>query len=98
MNTTELIRHWKVKGAAPDLSEQFRSIAATLDPSVDGEPRPADAVDALRMRSSDEEEWRPLLLLSSYVREPLVTMSRSAPSTQSGTSGPPNVMDPPGCG
>ncbi len=64
MNTTELIRHWTMEGASPDLGGRFRSIAATLEPSVDGELRRDDAVDALRMRSSDEEEWRPLLLLS----------------------------------
>ena len=64
MNTTELIRHWTMEGAAPDLGGRFHSIAAIFEPSVDGEPRPADAVDALRMRSSDEDEWRPLLFLS----------------------------------
>jgi hypothetical protein len=61
LNTTELIKHWTMQGATPDVGDRFRSMAGVLAVAEDdGEP-PATP-DALRMRGPDEEEWRPLLL------------------------------------
>jgi len=62
VNTTELIKHWTMEGAAPDVGGRFRSTAGLLGVADDAaEPR-GGAPDALRMRPSDEDEWRPLLL------------------------------------
>jgi len=47
-------------GAAPDVSERFRSMAGVLGVADAAEPS-AGMPDAPRMRRSDEEEWRPLL-------------------------------------
>ena len=60
MNTTELIKHWTMDGAAPDVGERFRSMAGVLAVTEPAE-RPAGTPEAPRMRRSDEEEWRPLL-------------------------------------
>jgi len=61
LNTTELIRHWTMDGAAPDVGERFRSTAGVLAERSDAHDPPAGTPDAPRMRRSDEEEWRPLL-------------------------------------
>jgi hypothetical protein len=64
LNTTELIKHWTMQGAAPDLGDRFRSIAGVLAVAGDA-AEPSDGTpDAFRMRRSDEEEWIPLLLAS----------------------------------
>ena len=60
LNTTELIKHWTMDGAAPDVSERFRSMAGVRGVADAAEPS-AGMPDAPRMRRSDEEEWRPLL-------------------------------------
>ena len=66
LNTTELIAHWTMEGATPDFGGLFRSTADVLAGAAeDSEPAPAPAPgtpDAFRMRRSDEEEWKPLLL------------------------------------
>jgi hypothetical protein len=62
LNTTELIRHWTMEGAAPDVGDRFRSMAGVPGVAGDTHEPPAGPRDALRMRPSDEEEWRPLLL------------------------------------
>jgi hypothetical protein len=61
VNTTELIKHWTMQGAAPNLDERFRSIAGVFGAGTTAE-LPTDTADPLRMRGSDEDEWRPLLL------------------------------------
>jgi hypothetical protein len=61
VNTTELIKHWTMQGAAPNLGERFRSIAGVIAADTAAE-LPTDTPDPLRMRGSDEEDWRPLLL------------------------------------
>jgi hypothetical protein len=61
LNTTELIKHWTMQGAAPGVGERFRSTAGMLAVADDAAEPPSETPDALRMRRSDEEEWRPLL-------------------------------------
>jgi hypothetical protein len=61
VNTTELIKHWTMQGAGPNLDERFRSIAGVFGGGTAEEPR-GEVPDPLRMRGSDEEEWKPLLL------------------------------------
>ena len=62
MNTTELIKHWTMEGASPDVGDRFRSTAGLLGVAGDA-PEPSDGTtEALRMRQSGEEDWRPLLL------------------------------------
>ncbi len=62
MNTTELIRHWTMEGASEDVGAHFAPIDVDLASSEDDD----NLIDAppapFRMRESDEEEWRPLLL------------------------------------
>lgn len=60
LNTTELIKHWTMEGAAPDVGGRFRSVAGPLD-MAEGDSESPTSADAPRMRRSDEEEWRPLL-------------------------------------
>ena len=60
MNTTELIKHWTMDGAEPDVGGRFRSMAGVLG-IAEGDPEPPSMPDSPRMRRSDEEEWRPLL-------------------------------------
>ena len=62
VNTTELIRHWTMQGAAPDVGTRFRSTAGVFASADDAPVQPTGAPDAFRMRGSDEEDWRPLLL------------------------------------
>lgn len=59
-NTTELIRHWSMQGAAADLGGRFHSGTDALAISGDAST-PAPTPSPLRVRGSDEEEWRPLL-------------------------------------
>ena len=59
-NTTELIRHWSMQGAAADLGGRFHSAADALAIAGDGS-EPAPTPSPLRVRGSDEEEWTPLL-------------------------------------
>lgn len=62
-NTTELIRHWSMQGAAPDVGDRFQSTADALAIAEDSsEPQSDAAPSALRVRGSDEEQWTPLLL------------------------------------
>ena len=50
-----------MEGASPDVGERFRSTAGLL--AVAGDAAEAsDETDVLRMRRSDEEDWKPLLL------------------------------------
>ena len=61
LNTTELIKHWTMEGASPDVGDRFRSAAGLLGVAGDA-PEPDGTTEALRMRQSGEEDWRPLLL------------------------------------
>ena len=62
MNTTELIRHWTMEGASEDVGAHF----APSDVDLASPEGDEDLVNApptpLRVRGSDEEEWKPLLL------------------------------------
>jgi len=58
--TTELIRRWTMEGAARDSDGRFRSadeLRAALAPRWT-----QSADEALKMRGTDEEDWKPFLL------------------------------------
>ena len=64
-NTTALIRHWSMQGAAADLGGRFHSGTDALAISGDAST-PAPAPSLLRVRGSDEEEWTPLLAAADH--------------------------------
>ena len=61
MNTTKLIAHWTMRGAARDIDGRFRTTDDIREILVgDRDARAAAASMPLQVRRADEEDWVPL--------------------------------------
>jgi hypothetical protein len=64
LNTTQLIKHWTMQGAAPDIGDRFHSATDAL--AIAGDASEPATPTPLRVRRSDEEEWTPLLAAGDH--------------------------------